>query len=174
MSDGQGEAEGGRVTTSSKSHEAENLPLVGYAALTGTFVVSALLASGVVRAKGRPLPDAIALGDVMLLGTATHKIARLITRDKVLTFLRAPFVDYKGPAGPAEVEEEARSDGPLRMAIGQLVTCPFCMSQWVAAALVSAFALNPRATRMVATVFTTLAVSDSLQHGYVQLKENNS
>jgi hypothetical protein len=47
-----------------------------------------------------------------------------------------------------------------------LVTCPFCLGQWVATGFVGGFLFAPRVTRVVAATFTAAAVSDVLQVGY--------
>jgi hypothetical protein len=86
--------------------------------------------------------------------------------DSASSPLRAPFTRYKGVSGPAELAEEARGGG-VRKAVGELVTCPFCLSQWVATGFVLGFALAPRPTRMAASVFASLALADFLQFGYV-------
>jgi len=45
---------------------------------------------------------------------ATHKISRLITKDKVTAFVRAPFTRFQEAAGHGELEEEARGEGLRR------------------------------------------------------------
>lgn len=45
--------------------------------------------------------------------------------------LRAPFTEFQEEGGPREVEESPRGSG-IRRAIGELLACPFGMSQWVA------------------------------------------
>jgi hypothetical protein len=52
----------------------------------------------------------------LLTGLATHKLARMITKDDVTTFVRAPFTTD-------EQASEPRRRG-LRRALGELVTCP--------------------------------------------------
>ena len=50
------------------------------------------LAGALLAAKraGR-LPERIETRDVILLGTASHKLSRLLAKDKITTVLRAPF-----------------------------------------------------------------------------------
>jgi hypothetical protein len=52
----------------------------------------------------------------------------------------------------------------VRHAVGELVTCPFCVSQWVATGFAFGFVLAPRATRQVAGVFASLELADLLQY----------
>src|SRR3954451_13287907 len=110
----------------------EQRPLAAYAGLTTAFglaVGGALAAAG---AAGRELPERLAPSDVVLAGLATQKLSRLISKDKVTSFLRAPFVRFEESAGHGELSEEPRGHG-LRYAIGELLACPYCISQWVAA-----------------------------------------
>jgi hypothetical protein len=95
-------------------------PLASYAALTALF--NALVGAFLWRAtrSGR-LPERVAPGDVVLLGIATFKASRLLTKDKVTSVLRAPFVRFKEMGSGAEVNEEPRGQG-LRRAIGELIT----------------------------------------------------
>src|SRR5207244_11720732 len=99
--------------------------------------------------------------DLVLLGVATHKYSRLLAKDRVTSFLRAPFVRYEGEAGPSELSEAPRGQG-LRRAVGELVNCPFCLGMWVASGLGLGFVAAPRVTRFVAGVGTALAVADFL------------
>jgi hypothetical protein len=92
---------------------------------------------------------------------ATHKYSRLLAKDRVTSFLRAPFVRYEGEAGPAEVSETPRGQGPQR-AIGELINCPFCLGMWIASGLGLGFVAAPRVTRFIAGVGAALAVADFL------------
>jgi hypothetical protein len=126
-------------------------------------------AGTLVRRRGHQLPD-VSFGDVVLVGVATHKLSRRLSKNSVTSPLRAPFTRYKGVSGPAELAEDARGEG-VRKAVGELVTCPFCLSQWVATGFVFGLALAPRATRMAASVFASLALADFLQFGYAWAEE---
>lgn len=127
-------------------------------------------AATAARLLGRSAPARVTPWDVALLGVATHKVSRLLAKDPVTSPLRAPFVAYEGTAGPAEVREEVREHGGVKHAVGELSSCPFCMAQWVATAFVAGSVLAPRATRLAATTFAAVAVSDSLQLGYAALE----
>jgi hypothetical protein len=76
--------------------------------------------------------------------------------------IRAPFTEYVGPGGPAESLEDARGTG-VRRAIGELISCPFCVSVWVAATYTAGLVLCPRATRLGAAGLTVLTGADLLQ-----------
>jgi hypothetical protein len=135
------------------------IPLRSYAALATAF--NAALAAGIVAARD-DLPERFSPVDLVLLGVATHKYSRLVAKDRVTSFLRAPFMRYQGDAGPSEVDEEPRGEGPRR-AVGELVGCPFCVGMWVASGLGLGFVAAPRVTRFVAGVGTALAIADFLQ-----------
>lgn len=140
-------------------------PLVPYAALAGIF--NLLFAGFLLAAKQskRPLPERLAPRDILLLGVATHKLSRLISRDQVTAFLRAPFVTFKSPAAASEVEEEPRGTGWQR-ALGNLITCPYCVAQWVAAGFVYGLVFAPRTTRLVAGAFAAYTLADFLGLAY--------
>ena len=104
--------------------------------------------------------------DVVLLSIATHKLSRLLSKDAITSPLRAPFTRYDRPIGSGEVMEQVRDSGsPTRHAIGELLSCPFCLAVWVATGLTGGLVLAPRLTRLVATALTAVAASDFLQMG---------
>jgi hypothetical protein len=140
----------------------DDRPLGSYGALMGVF--GALFGGLLVLSRDR-LPERFRAGDLVLGGVATHKISRLLAKDKVTQPLRAPFTENPESAGPSEVSEEPAGEGP-RLAIGELLSCPYCLDMWVGSALLYGFALAPRITRFVASVFTVHAVADFLQIAY--------
>jgi len=146
--------------------DAEHRPLAGYAAISGAF--AAALAAALV--SGRPLPARIDARDLLLAGVATHKVSRLIAKDKVTSFLRAPFTRFQEPAGHGELEEAARGRG-LRFATGELLVCPYCLAQWVAGAFTVGYVHAPRVTRLLATMWAMHAIADALQLAYAAAEE---
>jgi len=145
----------------------QSRPLVPYAVLTAAF--NAALGGALIAGRRR-LPERIGAGDLALLSVGTYRLSRLITRDRVTSGIRAPFTRFQDDAGPAEVDEAARGTG-LRRAIGELLVCPYCFEQWTAGGYVVGFVFAPRATRLVASMFTIVAGADVLQHGYKVLQE---
>jgi Protein of unknown function (DUF1360) len=137
-----------------------DVPLRGYAGLIATFASVGTAAVAVVSRRG--LPERIGVADLALLSVATYHAARLVSKDKVTSVARAPFTEYEGSGDPGEVEERPRGDG-MRKAVGELVSCPYCIGQWIAAAGVTGLVVAPRATRAVASVLTVSAASDYLQ-----------
>ena len=142
------------------------MPLAGYAGLLGVF--GAALAGVLLAARGADDPahteaPRASLGDLLLLGVATHKLSRLISKDRVTSPLRAPFTEYEEPASASEVKEKSRGTG-LQRALGDLNSCPYCMGPWVATALTYGFRKRPRMTRLIGGIFTVVAISDFLHY----------
>lgn len=143
-------------------------PLGAYSALTTVFTTA--LVAGLTSAyrRGR-LPDEIATKDIVVLGMATHKLARLLTKDAVTSFVRAPFVRLEEKSGTNSIKESPRGTG-LRRSIGELLSCPECTGQWVASGLIVGLVHAPRPTRVLGSLYAALAIGDLLQFVYVGLK----
>jgi hypothetical protein len=140
-------------------------PLAGYATLTATFMsAAAAFTTWFVRSGRRP-PERMALGDMALLAVASHKAARTVTHDRVASALRAPFTEFQHDAAPAEVSERARGHG-LRLALGELLTCPYCMGMWFSGLFTASLLVFPRATRWVASELSIFFASEVLQVVY--------
>ena len=146
----------------------EPKPLFGYAVLAAAFNAGVAAYATAHRRSGRRLPQRVPVGDFALLTLATQKLSRLIAKDRVTSFLRAPFTRYQEEAGPSEVSEEARGSG-LRLATGELLVCPYCVGLWVAAGFVGSYIARPDATRAVAAMFAILGGSDFLQEAWLAL-----
>jgi hypothetical protein len=161
---------GATTTTNGHSHlsdgyaPGEDRPLGGYAVLTAGFGAAFLGALAALRASGRT-PDRLDTADLVLGGIATQKLTRLLAKDRVTSFLRAPFTRYEEGSGQGELSEEPRGTG-LQRATGELLVCPYCLAQWVAAAMGVGFVAAPRTTRFLAGVYTIEAISDFLQLAY--------
>ncbi len=149
------------------SHYApgQERPLGSYAILTGAYGAGLAGSLIALRAGDRKLPEQLTIRDVLLIGIATHKLSRLIAKDKVTSFVRAPFTRFQEASGHGEVEEEPYGHG-LRLAVGELLVCPYCLAQWVATALTLGLVGAPRLTRLLGAVFVAYTVSDFLQIAY--------
>ena len=142
-------------------------PLAGHATLTATFNTAVAAYAAYYRRSGRSLPERIPAGDLVLLSIGTYKLSRLIAKDRITGFFRAPFTRYKGESDrPSEVLEQPRGKG-LQRAIGELVICPYCLAQWVGTAYVALYLREPRLARTVAGLFTVVAGSDLLQQAWI-------
>ncbi len=136
--------------------------MIVYAGTTGSL---ALLA----RSRGVRLPNTVPVGDVALLTVATYRLSRLISKDAITSPLRARWTRFVAPAGPGEVVEDARGTGSGH-AVGELLTCPFCLAQWVATGLVFAYLAKPRLTRWVAVTLTAVTGSNLLQFVHARVE----
>ena len=169
----QGVAEGDGATDGQARHgvfqgyDSGEQSLQSYTVLAGVFnlifAVFLLLAKGTGR-----LPERIATRDILLLGVATHKLSTLIANDAVTSFIRAPFTELQEKESPKSVDEKPRGTG-FRYSIGELVTCKFCMGQWIASFFTYGLIFAPAVTRLVASVFAVVTVSDHLHQTYKAL-----
>ncbi|GHA03653.1 DUF1360 domain-containing protein [Streptomyces echinoruber] len=146
-------------------------PLGGYALLATAFVTGAGLFALVARRRGVRLPQQVPPWDLALLGTATFKASRLLTKDKITSFLRAPFTRREADNPAAEVTDVSRGGG-VRRAVGDLLSCPFCTSAWVAGALVGSYACAPRATRLVCAGLSAVTMADWLQYAWSMTQQS--
>ena len=139
-------------------------PLGGYTAFMAGYGVLMTGAATLLARRGR-IPDGLRLADWALLAVATHKLSRTLAKDAVASPLRAPFMRFKGAAGPGEVDEDVRGEG-AKKAAGELISCPFCLDQWVASAFIVGLAAAPRFTRFLAATFAVRAGADFLHFAY--------
>lgn len=146
-------------------------PLGGYGALTATLFTASGLFATWFTASGRELPERIDATDLALAVVGTHKLSRLISKDRVTSAVRAPFTRFQGDSGAGEVDEAARGHG-LRRAVGELLVCPFCLGLWIASAFTAGLLVAPRATRWIGAVIAVESGSDLLQIAYKKAEES--
>jgi hypothetical protein len=145
----------------------DDRPLGGYLALLGTYGTLVASLGSIVAWRRKTLPDRFSAADLALVTVATHKVARVVTKDPVTSPFRAYFTRFEGPTGEGEIAESVRGTG-LRHAVGELVTCPFCIAQWIGTTFAFGLVLAPRVTRFAASLFVILTGSDLLQIGYAK------
>jgi hypothetical protein len=143
----------------------DDRPLGSYVVLMSTFASLSTLFAAWFRASGRPLPDRVEARDLALLTVASAKTARLLSKDRITSPLRAPFTEPDKDAGHGEVDETSRGSG-LRRAVGQLLLCPFCLGMWTSAVFTAGLLTVPRFTRWVAAVMSIFFGSELLQIVY--------
>src|SRR6266403_2646653 len=153
----------------SEKEECEEILLTEYATLLGFYLSRAVVLTGIAVEQNR-LPRKFGLPELALLGIATHKLSRMVAKDRITGILRAPFVSYIRSAGAGEVEEEPRGHG-IQRGIGNLISCPYCMAPWCATALAFGLVFAPRATRFFAGILASVTASDFLQRAYLAAKE---
>jgi hypothetical protein len=59
----------------------------------------------------------------------------------------------------------------MRHAVGELLTCPFCLDVWVASLFAVGLVVAPRLTRLVAGSFSAVAGADFLQLAYAKAQQ---
>ncbi|MCK8678236.1 DUF1360 domain-containing protein [Streptomyces lichenis] len=147
--------------------------LTGHAAAIAVYGAYAGAWGAVLSRRRGALPERPEPWDAVFTGAAVFRLSRLLAKGSVTGPLRAPFTRYESAGGPSEVNESPRG-GPVRHTVGELVTCPFCLSVWLTTTLVGAGLLWPRATRAVTGGLTALAAADAMQLGYDCLVRRNS
>jgi hypothetical protein len=161
----------GKIGGATNAREQDPQPLAGYAALLTTYGIGAMAAC-LLLFEQRKSVRRINLRKLALMAIATEHLSRTIAKDSITSPLRAPFARFVEPIGDGEVNEEVIGTG-LRRAIGELITCPFCLAQWVATALVAGSLAVPNFTAAVTTVSTLARASDYLQFVYDRAKNND-
>src|ERR687892_192795 len=152
-----------------EKEECDEQLLAEYAMMLAFYLASVAALTGVALERGK-LPRKFGMLDLAALGTATHKLSRIVAKDRITSILRAPFVNYIRSAGAGEVEEEPRGRG-IQRGIGQLISCPYCMAPWCATALGFGLVLAPRVTRFFTAILGSVAISDFLHRAYLKTKE---
>ena len=151
-----------------ETEECEEQLLTEYATLLGFYLASVAVLTGVAAEQNR-LPRKFSVLDLALLGIATHKLSRIVAKDRITGILRAPFVSYIRSSGAGEVEEEPRGRG-FQRGIGHLISCPYCMAPWCATALGFGLLFAPRVTRFFAGILVSVTASDFLHRAYATMK----
>jgi uncharacterized protein DUF1360 len=138
----------------------ESRPLPQYAALAASF---GTVLAGFLWVGGSRIPERVSFGDTVRIGLTSYKLGRLIAKDPVTAFVRAPVTEDPEATEP-------KPAGAAR-ALGELVTCPYCLGLWIASGLSYSLVLLPRQTRLVTTIFGAQAVADFLNAAFVRLRD---
>ena len=153
-----------------EKEECEPALLAEYAGAMTLFLASVATLTSAAAAK-ELLPKKFKPLDLIVLGIATHKLSRLVSKSRITGAIRAPFVHYICSCGAGEVDEEPRGEG-FQRAAGELISCPYCMGPWSAAALGFGMLFAPRVTKLFASILVGVAVSDFLHRAYAATKED--
>lgn len=133
---------------------------VDYAALSAGY---GALAAAVLLAARDQGDEPIRPAEFLPLGVATFALAKIISKEKVDSWIREPFLEEL-PSG------ERRPKGTrLRYAVGELLSCSRCVGAWSSLALVGLRLTRPREARVMAAVLGASAVNDFLQTGFTRL-----
>jgi len=154
---------GGHTYAEDSSADTHHLAAIGI--YGGAVAVAALVA----RKRNLPVAD-VGVWDTVRMALATYKGARLLSKEKVAAPLRAPFAQREGDGEGSEVHDVPVGEG-ARRTVGELVTCPFCVGQWVVTGLAAGLVLAPRFTRLVASTLTAAAGADFLHYAYAAAQQ---
>ncbi len=151
-----------------EGYGGEEQRLYSYATLMGLFHLIFAVFLLFAKGTGRNIPERVDTKDLALLGVATHKLSLIGAQDAVTSPLRAPFTELQEKESPKSLDEKPRGKG-LRRSVGELLTCQFCLGMWVASFFTYGLVLAPRVTRLIATIFTVVTISDYLHQTYKAL-----
>jgi hypothetical protein len=129
-------------------------------------VIASVFLGGIatVAAVARRAPAGTAL-DLVALSAATFKASRTLSRERVASFVRQPFVEGDADSGEGE---QPTGEG-IQRALGELVTCPRCIGAWTAAALASSQVVAPRFGRLLTWSLGAAGANDFLHAGFKAL-----
>jgi hypothetical protein len=144
----------------------EPRPYVGYAAILVAFGGALAVTAGLERALGRDVRPASAL-DLVVLCAGSFKAARALSRERVGSVIRQPFVEEEIDH-PGVPRERPAGEGVQR-ALGELVTCTRCAGTWTAAGLLTCQAIAPRFGQLLTWSLAAGAGNDFLQAGFAAL-----
>jgi len=131
-------------------------PYSSYAAILAAF--GGLLAATAAVERARREERSVTALELTLVAAASFKAARAISRERVGSVVREPFVEGERPAG-----------GGMRRAFGELVTCTRCVGTWAAAGLVATQTAAPRFGRVLTLTLAAGAGNDFLQAAFAAL-----
>jgi hypothetical protein len=133
---------------------------VDYAVLSAGY---GALAAAVLLAARDHGDEPIRPEETIGIGVATFALAKLISKEKVESWVREPFLEEL-PSG------ERRPKGTrLRYAVGELLSCSRCVGAWSSLALVGLRLARPREARVVTTMLGATAINDFLQTGFTRM-----
>ena len=127
-------------------------PLGSYAGLMSVFALGMVAAAGALRASGRELPERSRRRPRAgrRRDAQGQPPARQGQGDELLRARRSPAIRSR----PATARSRRRRAAPaLRYAVGELLVCPYCLAQWVAAG--SRSASSPRRARPASSPAST-------------------
>ncbi len=150
--------------------QGEDRPLGGYVVVMGVYGAGVAATALLGRLLRRGVPERISPYDLAQMAVATHRISRTMAKDPVASPIRAPFTSYEGVSGAAELKEGVRGHG-VQHSVGELLSCPMCLAQWIATGLSAGLVLAPRQTRLIMATFSAIAGADFLQYLYAYLQQ---
>ena len=132
--------------------------------LVGTFLSSVLLVG-----RDRRVQAPVAMGDLLLLGLASHRIGRMVAFERVAEPIRAPFTATVPDESGADETVVARGRG-VRWVLGELLSCPTCVATWSALGLTIGRRLLPGPTQMLVNILAVVGVSEVASNAVEELE----
>ena len=148
-----------RQTSADLAETVEDRPLAGYATLTSAFWA---VFGGFVLAAGRRIPERTPAGDLVRIALASYKMSRVVAKEDVAAFIRAPVTE--------DPEAQQPKKEGMGAVLGELVTCPYCLGLWFSSALSYAHVLAPRQARFATSIFAAYALTDFLHAGFARVR----
>jgi hypothetical protein len=128
-----------------------------YMALNAVF--AAMLAGVVVATREKTrASEPLTSRDLAVTGAASFALAKVISRERIGTWVREPFVEEEAGGRPRGRR--------LRHAVGELLTCTRCVGAWTALGLVGLRLTSPATGRVVNDVLAVSAMNDWLQASF--------
>ncbi len=132
-------------------------------------VVFATALAGVValttrRTRNKVAP--ISRAELPALAVATFALADVVSKERISTWLREPFVIESADHRPLEP-----AGSGIRRAIGELLTCSRCAGTWSALGLLGLRTAFPTAGKVTVNVLALTGANDMLQAGFRILVE---
>lgn len=150
-----------------EENAVERPPYAGYAAILASFGGALAATAALERALGRNVRPTSAL-DLVVLCAGSFKAARALSRERVGSVIRQPFVEDENELGVGVAHQQPAGEG-LQRALGELVTCTRCAGTWTAAALLACQAVAPRFGELLTCSLAAGAGNDFLQAGFAAL-----
>lgn len=110
--------------------------------------------------KGLQLTN-LTVFDIVLIGFATFRLGRMVSYDRIMDPVRAPFTKVVADSSGEGKTIAPRGTG-FRQSIGQLISCPICVGTWVAAFLVLMMLIAPDGTRIFLYILGAVALAELL------------
>lgn len=155
----------------SRQTAAREEPEVAYLGLAGAYI-TVTAGTWLWLRRHRHIWPKPGFFDLVLLGLATARLSRLITRDKIMRPVRAPLTAAEIEAG-GELKEHAKGSGLVRAA-GELLTCPRCTAVWAASGLALGFFASPASARFAGLLLSSSLISDFVNRSFALLNEVNA
>ncbi|CAN5224674.1 hypothetical protein BH23CHL1_BH23CHL1_15060 [soil metagenome] len=156
-------------------------PRGAYAIIMAIFLTIFGAVAAALRRNPATLSQTPPARDIVLLGIATFRMSRLIVADRVTSIVREPVVEEgEGEEQLEGVTQKPKEEGGIVQAVGELITCPWCVSVWAGAFNVYLLTLFPRTGRLFLLVMSSSGIAHLLDplfplfnylSGYVHSKQ---